>query len=378
MATFNDYLAKIQTNAYKTKAKIELLRRVDETPYSTIEGDIIGGNITINRKNGTRRTCSVVLNNYDGAYIPDEYLFWINSKFKLSIGVLCDDGEYYYVPMGIFVTQNPLMDVGIGRTDTITISGTDKFSLLSGLNSGILGATYIISLGTNIPTAIRTILTTFNDTINPIIHSTYTSEVTPYTITEAYGKTSQNLLFQLQGMLSSNIYYDANGQLVFEPDFNDAGKASEWDFEKGDFHYIGARYEPDYSSVKNKILVIGDNINGAIYDAVAENTNLQSPTRTQLIGEKLEIIEDSNIYTTALAQDRADYELKRKIAVYSGVSIESAIIFHLDVDKVITLTEDKLKFDKERFLIENINIPLGNSASRMTIDVVKTSDLVLG
>ena len=376
MATYQEYLNKIKTNSYNLKARVELLRREDESVYKTIEGDIIKGGYSITNENGVRRTCNITLDNSNGEYIPDEYNLWINSQFLLSIGVECNENDYFYVKIGSFVIQNPTLNIS-ESDNVITINGIDKFAFLNGTNRGTLGLTYEIGVGQTIDFSIRQILDEFNILKTPIIHSDYASSVTPYSIIEGRGGVASTLTDNLQGMVSSNVYFNTDGRFVFEPDYDDSSKGVQWHFKSGDFHYRDSKQELDYDNVKNSILVIGDNINGAIYDALAQNTNLQSPTRISLIGEKLEVIEDTNINTTARALLRAEYELKRKTALYSSVQIDTIPIFDIDVDKVIELTEPKLKLDKERFLVESIDVSFGGGVPSMSVSAVKTSELVL-
>jgi hypothetical protein len=87
------------------------------------------------------------------------------------------------------------------------------------------------------------------------------------------------------------------------------------------------------------------------------------------------IIEDSVINTDALAEDRANYELKRVTALYSDVNITCVPMYHLDVDHVITLTDAALGFNRARLLIKELTIPL-STHGQMTISACVTEELI--
>ena len=120
-----------------------------------------------------------------------------------------------------------------------------------------------------------------------------------------------------------------------------------------------------------------DNIDGAIFDSLVENNDLQSPTSIPNVGfKRVKTIKDSNIYSTALAEVRAEYELKRATNVLNEISIKSIPMYHLDVDNVITLTDAKHNLDRYRFLINGISLPLGTSGD-LTINCVRSVDEVM-
>jgi hypothetical protein len=322
MITFQDYIRVIQTGNIIKRCKIEWLYNEDEMPSNSFVADLISGSLTITRQNGIRRSVNITLRNIDGKYVPNEYSdVWINHKFKLWLGISIN-GEDFFLPQGVFVISDPELTSNCSES-TISISAQDKFCLLDGTLGGSLESIYQIPVNTNIYQAIKSILVLAGDKISPILQSDFINEITPYTIRKEFGDgTYGNVLLDLAGMLSANIYYNVNGQLVFEKDINDSIKGSEWDFTTDTFHYLGATNKYLYSKVYNTVIVIGASINGNIATGKASNTNLQSDTRIQLIGEKVKPIEDSNIPTDDLAQQRSEYELKRAISVQKSIDIK--------------------------------------------------------
>lgn len=381
MPTIQDYYKILNTQSRIPKVRVELLHREDESVYKSITSDLVNtsGSLTIHNTNGTRRHLDLTIQNIDGENLPDIDGFWLGSKIKLWLGEEIN-GEDFWLPQGVFVLKNPEAE---SRTNskTLHISAIDKFGVLDGQVGGEINSTYIVPVGSNIYTVLRELLNG-TSTVNlptdikiPVLDQHYASEVTPYTIRKEIGDLIGNVFLELQGMLSANVFYNVNGEMVFEQDSNDDTKGSLWDFGTEEFNYLGATRTYRFDEVYNAVLVIGDNIDGNLAFFEARNENPASPTSIQNVGyQRTFVIEDSVINTDALAEDRANYELKRMTALYSDISLSCVPMYHLDVDNVITLTDPSLGLNRDRFLINEIVLPFTQDG-QMTIQASKTSEL---
>ncbi len=383
MATFQDYV-----DAYDKPlipiTRLTFLQSEDESPYGeSIEEDIIDGYVEVNLKNGIRRGCTITLDNKDGKYNPNKYGIWVNKKFLLEAGLRID-GEDYYFPQGVFVMSNPVITSKSGSKARIT--GVDKFALLNGQLGGKLQYTFGVPVDSDILTIIKSILNIYIDAPrdqikldpkNPILEPLGSITTTPYTIYEEIGGNYGNILMHLTEFVSRNIYYNEIGRLVYEEEIDDSLKGSIWDFGEGDAFYQDSTYEYDFDNLRNVVTVIGDNVNGSYAYYAVENVNLASPTNIYQIGRKLEILEDPIINTNDLARQRAEYELKRLNVMQSALSFQCTPLYHLDVNQVVTITDDDLELDNERFLIESFRLPLGGKQN-MSLSVAKTYELALG
>lgn len=383
MATFSDYINVIRNSNLRTpKVKVELLRP-DETPYLVITGDVIdgGGSINIENKNGQRRSVSFDLINVKKEYLPNPDGIWLRQKIRVWVGLEVN-GEDFFINQGVFVLNNPtaLSKSGDNR---ISIRASDKFALTDGSLGGELNGIYNIPVGTSLITAVKMILKpstqalqeVLYDPRDPIIHSSFASIVTPYTMEKSAGEPIGDFLIELANMVSANVYYSTNGELIFEPDYEDSVKGSLIDLTAGDFNYIQSSQDYPLDKIYNAVLVIGDNINGEIFDALAENTDLRSPTSIPNVGfRRVLTIEDTNIYTDALALSRANYELKRVTNLLIEQGITSVPMYHLDADSVITVTDENLNIFDKRMLINSLSIPISTSG-QMSIRCVDTVEL---
>lgn len=134
-----DFLKKL--DEYRTKtiyARIIALSH-DETPMETIEGRITQGSVNLDGASSVRRTCSLtmVANNYD----YNNYLWGLNTKFKLEIGV--ENLVDLNYPSIIWFKQGTyfISSFNTARNTTsftITIQGKDKMCALNGEIGGAL------------------------------------------------------------------------------------------------------------------------------------------------------------------------------------------------------------------------------------------------
>ena len=131
------YLGKLKEN-YKPAVKIEWLN-ADDTVQTEITNYYIdmSGTLSVNMKNGCRRTCDISLDNSNGQFNITAENLWYGRKIRLWTGVYLDDGTPYYVPQGIFyiTSVNEIRDPG---KRTITIQCTDKWAFLDGSLWGYL------------------------------------------------------------------------------------------------------------------------------------------------------------------------------------------------------------------------------------------------
>jgi hypothetical protein len=375
--TFADYIAYMKTvDTFQPIARFEFLNP-DETAYASFSGEVISGSLNVNRANGVRRSCDISVNNIYNGFTPDPRTFWINQKFKLSLGYRIN-GEDFFIPQGVFRVSNP-RTTHIKAQKEASISGVDKFAFLK----NILGVTYDIPLSTNVISAIKAILleSAVNDPVAPMLMID-SAEVTPYTIYKEYGRTYADVLLELNSILSYNMFYDTNGRFTCTPDILNSIKVSQWDYSTQQTSgsngktYLGIVQEYNFDEAYNIVMVVGDNVNGNLALGIARNDDPSSPLSTMKIGEKLAPpITDAVIDTDEKAQNRANYEIKRYASLAVDATITSIPLFHLDADQIITVYDEEENLFGERFLINSLNIPLAPNGGNMTINASKANDL---
>lgn len=379
--TIEQYIAHLDENVRTPIYKIELLRKEDETTLQIIDRDIVNnsGSVTNTLQEGVRRTCSFTLMNIDNLYTDYISNLTIGDRFKVYLGYKIDGIDKFF-PMGVYIFDDPSVVSNLSQYE-IQVTGTDKWSLLNGQNGGILEGTYVVPMGSEIGDLVRSILrlNIVNDPMEPIIDSTVEHMTTTYDITKSAGETISDVLLEVALNISCYIYYDENGRLNIYPVEEDMYKSSAHDFTRDEYNYLNATKQYQLSAIYNSVLVIGENIQNTntpiIYEAI--NNDLSDPNSVPNVGfKKVKLITDytKGIDTEEKAIERANWELKKASAKNFNVDISCLSMYHLDVNQIVTLTDDNLDANKERYLINSIDIPIGTNI-QSTINLAKAVNI---
>ena len=344
-----------------------------EIPHEDIQS---GGTYSENYQNGQRRSLSFTLYNRDGKYTTNINNLWAGTKLKLEQGIETEDGTNIWFMKGIFVvTQNsPRYNNG---DYSVAITASDKFALFEN-KTGVLESSYEVPQGAIIEDVIKEIL--LHDTGNkepwdckPIIyHSSFKGKTVQATISKSAGETFGSILIDLATQLSAEIFYNAAGNLTLVPTNEtslDENKPLLGSFTSDNGDLSGLSFSFNMANIVNYIIVLGQSVNGAVHRAVAANTNPGSPLCVQRIGRRCgSVINDTNITTDLLAQERADYELRQTLILRSSTSIQVMYNPLLNVNNLVAISDEFFELDHEKFLVQAISCGLDYSG-QMNITV---------
>ena len=336
-----------------------------------IEDILVGGSYNENYQNGQRRSLNFSLYNVHEKYTPSTDTLWAGTRLRLELGVELPDNTVIWFQKGIYIiTQlNPSIDNGQA---TVQITASDKFCLFEE-KTGTLEDTYEIEPGADIESVIKTILLTDMGNGYPldsqplIYHSSFKGKTTQVSISKSAGDTFGSILLDLATQLSAEIFYNAMGLLTLVPTnevTSDQDKALifSYEFEKGETSGINFNY--NMSEIINRVIVIGSSNNGGVHRAVAVNDDASSPLCYQKIGYRTgPVVNDSNITSDILAEERALYELRSHLILKTSTNL--SVLFNplLDVNNLVAITCDFFDLDHERFLIQSVSCNLDYSGT---------------
>lgn len=395
--TSYQYLCGLGRDNNSYKIKLEVL-----SFYENVIGEIVRdipttaqGQININYQQLIRRSCSLSLINIDKKYRPDENAwFWINRKFKLWLGLeLSTTGDTYWFSQGVFYANNVSCD-----GHTVNISGVDKGGHLDGtLKTNLLDGNHLVERGSTIATLIkRTLLLNDGiypiDPILPIVDMQFSKIKTEADITINDGEYIGTLFTNIGESYGSDIYYDTEGRLNLIHSIENNSPdgylylGNQYHFTDVNANYSASSLQYNYDVV-NAVTVFtnisakdedGNNVENVSYTAY--NTNPLSPLNIKSIGiRRMEAVEVK--YIDGLTHQKmiqrckeyAEYLLKRKSMQQLSVSFNSIIVPHLDVNNVVTITDNLKELNAERFVVQSITIPL--AAGEMNIQAVNITAL---
>lgn len=317
-----------------------------------VNSDTIG-DISVDGDRDIRRMFTLTINNKDKKFTWKEGgLIWIdNKRIKLSIGLRTSSG-IEYVPQGVFVITTPEATHKT-RENTVTISGQDKWYLLTG-NFGRFTHETTIKKGTNIKEAIR-ILASGAGIEKMLLEN---CDITvPYDMTYQIGQNRGQAIKELaqkayeDGEFFYDVYFDVNGYLRFEKYKDPLFEAPCWTYKVDNRTlYAGSIRRLDDTELFNHILVLGGSSQTAEYrsEIVIDETIPKwagHPYSIQRIGDRFYAWNNGNpdpiIDTQSQCDARCLFELRKRLQYSEVVSIDLAPNYLHEVNDVIEIIDDE-------------------------------------
>lgn len=389
------------------KIRLSVLNPDETVNYVIPEEDVVfnGINYNENYTNGQRRSLSIKLINVkedrgfwdykyntitqtmdkywhitqDYKYVPNVNGLWYGTKIKYETGIEYQNEEYFF-ERGIFIVENFDFQYNNQAKD-ITYSLTDKFGLFDG-TTGVLESGYEIPVGTPIDEAIDGLLNLsctdgyINDQKICIIDSKYINFKTQATIRVDEGGKIADIYEQLATQMSAEYFYNSSGHLVFYPideSMNDNMKPIIWLYDELQTNGLQFRAEEE---IVNIVKVVGTNVDGKIYTAIAKNDNLSSPINIYYIKERRTTpIENANVWSDDMAQELADFHLRNKSILTLKQQIEVPYNPMLIVNTVVELENKELAMKREKYIIKSISYTSGSAT--MSIEIANLDNLPL-
>lgn len=371
--TASQVLEAISAPDIMPKYRIYVLYPDETINYEIPNEDIqSGGSYSENYQDGQRRSLSFSLVNSDGKYLVGINRLWEGTRLRLDLGVQDYLGTTIWVEKGIFViTKATVSENGDGNKVT-QITASDKFMMFEG-KMGVLDDTTEISIGSNIEDVINGILTTdpgYGSPFDPkpiIYNAVFKGKTVQSTISKSAGDNFGSILLELGTQLSSEVFYNSQGNLTFVPTTETTSDGDKpllcsVSAEEGDYDSLS--FDIDFSSIVNKVIVTGSSNSSTVCKATAVNDDPKSPLCWQRIGYHMgSVINDSNITSDTLAQERADYELRKVLMMKSSVSINVAFNPLLTVNNLVSVTNPFFEMTSKRYLIQSVSCSLDYSGT---------------
>lgn len=408
---YKQYLAQLKTDFTKI-AKLEFLNPDGGVAFALdnqaknkrSRAFIQEGELSVNLNNGRRRQCSITLANLNDAYDYALNKVWFGQEIRLSEGLILPNGGEFYIPQGVFLVENP-EEAFASNMRQVTYQMADKWAFLDGSLGGNLEGAYGVNAGTNILSAIATLLrldryTMENngafplDSLAPIFTNYYNDKTqtltngdivslieAPYDYLSSDEGNVGEVILGLGEMIAAWIGYNANGRLVVDPsqdDILDTTKPVLWDFSTDEKQLIDMRYAPKPAEVYNDVIVVGDtNKLNETPRGRAQNRDINSDTCISRIGLKTKRLHMQDYYSDDMCQAYAEWMLKRYAVLGKTVSLSTTQMFHITENQVITLMRtDKPGNPIERHLVQSFTRPIGQTGN-MTINAVSVNDFPL-
>lgn len=338
---------------------IEFLDR-NENTLDEVTLDVLDGSMNFNASQNARRSVSLTLNNFHKKYMPSSTSkLWISNRFKIKAGYLYGNNQKLLYDQGVFLLGNPNL-LSSPTERTTTIEGLDKWALLDGTKGGTLKHKLIIDVDTRVDYAVKQIVEKFE---NKFIIDTCDT-ILPYTIEKEPGTPISDVLTEICDIVSYECFYDNMGWLRFQKHLDPKdyqSTPSSWYYTStvtpNNLYRNGTR-KLNWNDFRNSIMVMGTLLdNGMQIQAEAKDLS-DSDMSIDKIGEYFELIADDKIWDNTLAQNRANWELQKRIMVAEEVGINIHANFSHQLNDVVTVVDEN-NGTSGNYAIQNISYNIG-------------------
>ena len=380
----------------KKYSKIYLLHDDETIAKDITEWVQDAGNIEKNSESGQRRSTTLTFENSQvykkviSSYYKDEdkkksgYKYVDTKKSRFNPTLMYDDfqsnvkikivsrmhwnGKIYEIDEGVFVAHDPKMSESRANK-TLTIQFYDKFALLDGTISGDGEFEYEIEVGSTIYDAIlQLIRLPKNKTGQPFdlkdinFPAKYRDLTLAYTIKKTGENAIGELIKEMCQSISCDVGYDAHGILTISDTLADMDphyRQVAWTFKQDE--YDNPSLDIKRSQIKNRIVVIGNNINGFLCRGAAENTDPNSLYSVYgPFGVRSQKITDNLIPSNKMCEERAKYELQKSMRNYVTLTFQCPWIPHLEPGDIIRWTKEDWDIIGEEFVVNSISTPFSS------------------
>lgn len=254
--TTKDYETAIQPNR-KIHCKINLLNFKYQT-VGSFNGVVTDGSVKCDSNSDIRRTVSMsmVLDNPKDEIAINGKL-WIDKYMQVFIGITDNStANINWSNIGIYLIENPSVTYD-STSKAVSISGVDLMAKLTGLRDGnIKGMPVTIPINSSVREVVINILEDFTPFTKYII--TDSDMLTPYEIKIDKTATIYNILEELRDILPNwEFFFDVNGVFHWQEIPSGKNEAVLLDNNILDKVVISLKFDYDFDSIKNSIIVFG-------------------------------------------------------------------------------------------------------------------------
>lgn len=379
-----DYLVRLLNRPnIKPRYRISVLNPDESVKYIIPDSDIVedGISYTEEYQNGQRRNVTLDLINTSGRYTPALNGLWVDTRFRLDIGINYRGNDVLWFPKGVYIMGN--IDLTYDNSDRqVTIQLQDKYAIFEG-RTGTLEVAYEVEAGATIIDAVRGVLNFalgngyVLDYKDVIFDPSFVNAKTQTAVRAEEGGNLGEIIDGLATQLSAEYYYNNVGNLCFYPineTVNDDVKPIIWTFDtlNRNLHNMSLSY--DNENVTNIVKVVGDNIDSGVCSAVVSNNNPASPICVENIGRRMApTYSESNVWNDDLAGDLARYYLRK--ASFVSVSFNSNVSFNpvLEVNNLVEVDNEFLNYHRTKLLITSISFT--SDTGLMSVAFCNVTDL---
>lgn len=284
---------------------------------------------------------------------------WTKRRVKIVMHI---DGLGDY-PLGVFIPSAPTEDWDDTNL-TLTIELLDKCSVLS---EDYVEETYTLAEGTNVTTAVRSLINAVGEQAGSITDG---SETLSSAMTWDAGTSRLTIINDLlQAADYFALYADGDGNFRVEKQRAAASRPIRYEFIDNyrSIYLPQFKFDKDIYSIPNKVIVIGQGTEEEEAPvAVATNENPNSPYSYQSRGRWItDVLKGVEATSEDSLQSHANRRLRALSSPQGTLTISHAPLPWLDVNDAVRFKRDPADFDM-RCVVQSVQMELNETSLAVT------------
>jgi hypothetical protein len=331
---------------------------------ATLDDVVIDGQVTSSSLQSVRSSFRATIVDPTGTLTPsgtESLLAPAGTEVRLSRGVEYIDGARELVPLGVFGLTDVQVDEGDDGAVSVGLEGLDRADRVK---RNLIAEPVLIQQGTNVATAIRTLITTLDPAA--VFSFQSTSATTPFLVIEGDGWEEARNLAAAAGL---EVFVDPAGVYTLRrvPDVDQSTPV--WLLHEGDdctVTQIGRRLSN--RDTPNRVVVLAQG-SGLLEPILAEarDINPQSPTFVDgPYGVVTLAIRETRITSLQQARDMAAGELRSRKGASEQVQVQAVPNPALEVGDVVSVLRTPVRVDA-RYVIDSITTPVGSDGMQTLV-----------
>lgn len=358
MHAVSDAFATAIVQSHRMAVLVEVLQ--DEAVIATLSA-VTEGSVTLDAKAQIRGRLDLsIVDDGTQDLVPTgagDLLAPYGNELRISRGIQYPNASIELVPLGVFRINDTDVDDSSGSR-TIKIAGMDRAARVADAR---FEAPYQIAAGTNVATAILTVL---QDGYAGVVTDFVTTPHTTGEILVEEGADRWDLAQKLAKNAALELYFDGDGTAVLRAEAEGGAAISLTEGVGGVLIAAGRSWSRQ--GAFNRVIATGENTGVATpVRGVATDDNPLSPTYYfGPFGQAPRFYSSPFLTTTAQAQDAAQAILARELGTTQSVRFGTLVLPHLEPSDVARITRVSAGIDEDH-IIDSLTIPL-SAAGQMT------------
>lgn len=337
--------------------------RVDVTSASsgtTTLPVVVDGAVTVDRTSAVRRRCKLTLLDPTGTLTPTSaaaLLAPYGNELRPYRGIRFESTDEL-VPLGVFGISDVLVTEDASGVK-IELEGFDRARRVSRAR---FTAAYTIAAGTNVATAIRTLI---SSRVTGLTYSfTTTTATTPLVVFDR-GSDPWDAAAQLAQSIGCELYFDADGVCVLRTEPNPLTGAVVMRYAEGaQATFVDVKRKSTDAGVYSRVVVVGETTDAPPVVGEAFDNDPSSPTYfAGPFGDVPYFVVSGLITSTQQANDAAASLLRRKRGSSESVELTALVNPAHEAGDVIEVVRSAVGVSS-RYVLDGFDVPLRASGTQ--------------